>query len=209
MPADATPIGSIAGLVEDPEQGGVVFVSGLAMFQFNPDDELARRLAAVQLVNTEIARPSEVAAGFGVTRDTLWRWRGSLEAPGVAGLVPGKRGPKGASKLTGEVVTRIRELDAHGLTLAAIGARVGVSATTVQVGLGPRAGSAGEARKAAATSADVDDVDDRQAHNTGNGLPGTGARHADAGDDAAGVQAGLAVLPAPLGPSTEINRPRS
>ncbi|MQA17544.1 MAG: hypothetical protein GEV09_26665, partial [Pseudonocardiaceae bacterium] len=69
-PAEATPIGPIAGLVEDPDEGGVVFVSGLATFAFTPGDELARRLAAVQLVTTEIARASEVAAGVSAAIDT-------------------------------------------------------------------------------------------------------------------------------------------
>ena len=47
----------------------------LATFCFDAGDEVGRRLAAVQLVETEIARPSQVASGFAVTRDTLWRWR--------------------------------------------------------------------------------------------------------------------------------------
>ena len=63
-------------------------------------EELGRRLAAVQLVETEIARPSQVASGFAVTRNTLWRWRQGFTAEGVAGLVPGQRGPAGPFKLT-------------------------------------------------------------------------------------------------------------
>jgi len=61
----------------------------------------------------------------------------------VAGLIPGKAGPKRASKLTDAVVARIRELDAQGLSLAAVGAAVGVSTATVRVALGRRTGSAG------------------------------------------------------------------
>lgn len=206
LPADATPIGPIAGLVEDPEQGGVVFVSGLATFSFTLDDELSRRLAAVQLVATKIARASEVAAAFGVTRDTLWRWRRSLETGGAAGLVPDKRGPKGPSKLSDEVVARIVELDARGWTLAAIGDEVGMSATTVQVALGRRPGSAGwQARKAAA-SADTTDAEtaDNDADGDGDRAElievGGGAEPVEAGVDGgvAGAGVGLPVLPRPV-----------
>lgn len=72
IPTEATPIGPIAALLERPGEGGVVYVNGLATFCFDADDEVGRRLAAVQLVQTEIARPSRVASGFGVTRNTLW-----------------------------------------------------------------------------------------------------------------------------------------
>ena len=54
LPADATPIGPAAGLV-DGADGGAVFVFGQATFAFATDDEVGRRLAVVQLVATGIA----------------------------------------------------------------------------------------------------------------------------------------------------------
>ena len=147
IPAEATPIGAIAALVDKAGEGGVVYVNGLATFCFDAGDEVGRRLAAVQLVETEIARPSQVASGFAVTRNTLWRWRQGFAAEGVAGLVPGKRGPVGPFKLTDQVVARIQELAERGWSLAAIGAETGVSTATVRVALGRRRGSIGwEAR---------------------------------------------------------------
>jgi hypothetical protein len=152
-PPGAVEIGPIAALVRDDDGGSVVYVNGMATFCFDAGDEVGRRLAAVQLVETEIARPSQVACGFGVTRDTLWRWRQGFAAGGVAGLVAGKRGPAGPFKLTEEVVVRIRELAGQGGSLAAIGAETGVSTATVRVALGRRRGSIGwEARNAAAKS---------------------------------------------------------
>lgn len=41
--------------------------------------------------------------------------------------------PKGATKLTADVVGQIRELDAQGLSLATIGEQTGVSTGTAQV----------------------------------------------------------------------------
>jgi hypothetical protein len=46
----------------------------------------------------------------------------------VAGLVPARRGPKGASKLTPELVERIAGLDAAGATLREIAVATKVSA---------------------------------------------------------------------------------
>jgi hypothetical protein len=51
-PAGAAPIAPAAGLV-DGADGGAVFVFGQATFAFATEDEVGRRLAAVQLVATE------------------------------------------------------------------------------------------------------------------------------------------------------------
>jgi Homeodomain-like domain-containing protein len=99
LPADAVAIGRVAGLVEGPE-GGVVFVSGMATFAFDCGDDVGRRLAAVQLVTTDIASAVAVADGFGVSVETLWRWRRRFDAAGVGGLMSGKTGPKGPRKLS-------------------------------------------------------------------------------------------------------------
>ena len=156
MPADAVAVGPLAGLLESPDDGGVVFVCGLVTFSFAAGDELGRRLAAVQLVTTKIATAVAVAAAFDVGVVTLWRWTAAFQDAGVAGLVPGKRGPRGATKLTDDVAARIRALHAQGLSLAAVGERVGLSTATVRVALGRRRGSAGwQARQAVSLPADA------------------------------------------------------
>ncbi len=135
LPAQARSIGASAGLLEGPE-GGVVFVFGLATFSYAAGDETGRRLAAVQLVKSKIASSVEVAAGFGVSGVTLWKWGRDYTAGGVAGLLRARSGPKGPTKLTEALKARIVELDATGLTLLKIAARVGVSTATVRVALG-------------------------------------------------------------------------
>lgn len=106
LPAEAVPVGPVAGLVET-EEGGVVFVAGLATFAFDTDDRVGRRLAAVQLVETGIASAVQVAAAFAASPRTLLRWRKVVAAEGVAGLVPDRPGPKGPRKLTEQVVEGI------------------------------------------------------------------------------------------------------
>jgi hypothetical protein len=88
--------------------------------------------------------------------ETLWRWRRSFDADGVGGLIAGKTGPKGPHKLTGRIIARVRELDEQGLSLAAIGAKVGVSVSTVRVALGRVVSGAGRPVGDASTEDDPD-----------------------------------------------------
>ena len=141
------------------DEGGLVTVHGLATFAWDAGDEAGRRLAAVQLVRLRAASQGQVAAAFGVDPGTIWRWDQALAADGVAGLVPARRGPKGASKLTPELVERITGLDAAGVTLREIAAATGVSTFSVRNALG-RVASGRPAAGAAEDSAGLDAGDD-------------------------------------------------
>src|SRR5450759_5225959 len=135
LPARARSVGPSAGLLEGPD-GGVVFVFGLATFSYASADAAGRRLAAVQLVTTNIASVAEVASAFGVNEATLWRWKRAFGVGGVVGLVTERPGPRRPSKLTTSLAGRIVKLDATGLTLQHIAAATGVSTATVRVALG-------------------------------------------------------------------------
>jgi prepilin-type processing-associated H-X9-DG protein len=135
LPAQARSIGPSAGLLEGPD-GGVVFVFGLATFDYAATDAAGRRLAAVQLVRSKIATATEVASAFAVNQATLWRWVGSFKTEGVPGLVRDAPGPKGPSKLTEALTAQIVQLQGDGLTLLKIAAQTGVSTATVRVALG-------------------------------------------------------------------------
>ena len=139
-PVDGVGVAPGVHLAAGGDGGGVVWVHGLATFAFDGGDEAGRRLAAVQLVRLKAASQVAVAAAFGVDPTTVWRWAQALDAQGVAGLVSGRPGPKGASKLTPQVVERIRELDRERATLRQIAEEVGVSTFSVRVALG-RTGS--------------------------------------------------------------------
>jgi transposase len=143
LPAGAAEIAPGVGLLTAGD-GGLVVVHGLATFAWDAGDEAGRRLAAVQLVRLRAASQGQVAEGFGVDPATIWRWDQALAAGGVAGLVPARRGPKGASKLTPGLVARIVELDAAGQTLREIAEVTGVSTFSVRNALG-RVRSGGQA----------------------------------------------------------------
>ena len=166
-------VGALAG-----ENGGglVVVVHGLAVFAWDGGAEAGRRLAAVQLVRLRAASQVRVAEAFGVDPVTVWRWDRALAGGGVAALVPGKRGPRGASKLTPQLAERIAGLDAAGQTLRQIAAETGVSTFTVRNALGRVAAEPGRSRPA------------------GDGGPAGGALD----EDVAGQEEVLPVLPDPV-----------
>jgi transposase len=163
LPAGADEIAPGVGLVTGDDGGGLVSVHGLATFAWDAGDEAGRRLAAVQLVRLRAVSQAQAAAAFGVDPVTVWRWDQALAAGGVAGLVPARRGPKGASKLTPQLVERIAGLDAAGATLGEIAAATGVSTFSVRNALGRvTARGQGAAAGAAAESTGLVAGDDEQ-----------------------------------------------
>src|SRR5580693_6934924 len=162
LPPGAAEIAPGVGLLTG-EDGGLVSVHGLATFAWDAGDEAGRRLAAVQLVRLRAVSQAQAAAAFGVDPVTVWRWDQALAAGGVAGLVPARRGPKGASKLTPQLVEQIAGLDAAGATLSEIAAATGVSTFSVRNALGRVAARGqGTAAGTAAGSAGLVAGDDEQ-----------------------------------------------
>jgi len=114
LPEGAVRIAPGVGVVLDPDGGGVAWVHGMAAYSWAAGDWACRKLAAVQLAELTGADKKDIAAAFGTDAATFWRWRQAYAGHGLAGLLPGKRGPKGPSKLTPQVTERIRELAADG-----------------------------------------------------------------------------------------------
>ena len=158
-PAGAVAVGEVAHVVLDAD-GGRVFVRGELSFVWDAGDDAGRRLAAVQLVRIEAATAVQVAEAFDTTTVTLWRWRKDLDSGGVAALAGEKKGPKGPSKLTEEVVADIRARRAAGGSLRAVAAAVGVSTGSVRRALEDDAATTPAADPTTATSGDGDGVED-------------------------------------------------
>lgn len=140
-PAGSVAVSGAADLLETDE-GGAVFVWGMAVSCWDPEDVVARRLAAVQLVLTGAATQVEVAAAFATTDVSVRRWLGAWRQGGANALEPAQRGPKGPSKLSPEVVDDIVERRAAGASMATIGAELGLSQNSVSRALSRRAPAA-------------------------------------------------------------------
>jgi hypothetical protein len=129
--ADATEISAAAAMIEDHD-GGRVFLHGNLCFAWDAGDIAGRRWAAVSLVRIKAATQVQVAAAFGTSPLTVWRWAQALSQAGVSALVPQRSGPRRASKLTSPVIATITGLREQGLSLRAIGDRVAVSEASVR-----------------------------------------------------------------------------
>ena len=178
LPEGAIEIVPGIGVVPGGDGGGTAWVHGMATYAWGAGDWACRKLAAVQLAELTGADKKDIAAAFGTDAATFWRWRKAYAGQGLAGLLPGKRGPKGPSKLTPQVTARIRELAAGGLPQAEIARQCGVSEFAVRSALGR--------------------VGIRQAAGQPDGGEDAGASSAWAQDMLPGETEGLPVLPDPV-----------
>ena len=76
---------------------------------FEPEDLVQVRYEMLRSVRSGEQSASAAAALFGVSRATYYQAQLAFEREGVAGLIPHKRGPRGAHKLTDEVLTFVLE----------------------------------------------------------------------------------------------------
>jgi transposase-like protein len=129
--ANSLPIGEAVAMTEN-EDGGQVFIYGTLSYVWDAQDEAMRRMVAVRLWQLKAAAVAEIATAFGIQEDTLWRWNRALKDQGITALISQKRGPKGGSKLTNELIARIHQLKKTGLANTRIGKQVGVSEFSVR-----------------------------------------------------------------------------
>ena len=78
-----------------------------ALFQgsdfFDPQDLLQLKYESLRAVQKEQYSLARAASEFGLSRPTLYQAQAHFAARGLEGLLPGKRGPRQAHKLTPEV----------------------------------------------------------------------------------------------------------
>ena len=71
---------------------------------FDPRDLVQVRYEMLRQARVEKSPVSRAAKTFGFSRPTFYQTRAAFDRSGLAGLVPRKRGPREAHKLTPEVV---------------------------------------------------------------------------------------------------------
>lgn len=77
---------------------------------FDPRDLVQVKYEMLRRVRTDGQSVSDAAANFGFSRPSFYQAQFAFEQDGLAGLVPRKRGPKQAHKLTEEVLTFVGEV---------------------------------------------------------------------------------------------------
>jgi transposase len=101
-------IGRRLTLLEADGRRAVVFGS-TAIFVYDVGDAEAEAACIATLSRAGLASDIDIAAGFGVHRNTVGRIAARFERAGMAAVVPAKRGPKRPSKATPEVMAIIAE----------------------------------------------------------------------------------------------------
>ncbi len=71
---------------------------------FDPQDMLQVKYEMLRRVEVEKAPVTEAAAAFGLSRPAFYQAQHAVAQHGLAGLIPHKRGPHGAHKLTPAVL---------------------------------------------------------------------------------------------------------
>jgi len=71
---------------------------------FDPDDLVQVRYEMLRSVRSGELPATVAALAFGVSRATYYQSLAAFQRQGIAGLLPQKRGPRGAHKLTDEVL---------------------------------------------------------------------------------------------------------
>jgi transposase len=100
--APGQPIGRRLTLFESDGQRAVLFGTTV-IHVYDVADKEAEAVCIATLSRAGLASDVDIAAGFGIHRNTVGRLVSRFEHNGMAAVVPAKRGPKGPSKVTPEV----------------------------------------------------------------------------------------------------------
>ncbi len=86
---------------------------------YDPHDLVQVKYEMLRRVQVDNQRVTETCAVFGLSRPVFYKSQQALDKEGLPGLVPKQRGPRGAHKLTKEVMDLIEEALAEDRTLRA------------------------------------------------------------------------------------------
>jgi transposase len=79
---------------------------------FDPRDLLQLKYESLRALKQDDYSIAKAAGDFGLSRPTLYQAQAHFQANGLEGLLPAKRGPRQAHKLTPQVLQYLRELSA-------------------------------------------------------------------------------------------------
>ena len=77
---------------------------------FDPNDLIQVRYEMLRSAQKDSVSISKASKTYGFSRISFYKIKKSFEQSGLAGLIPSKRGPRSAHKLTDEVMSFVKEL---------------------------------------------------------------------------------------------------
>lgn len=75
---------------------------------FDPRDIVQVKYEMLRRVSVDKMSVKEVSGEYGVSRPTFYQAKTDFEGAGIAGLVPGKRGPRGPHKIQSDVLAFLK-----------------------------------------------------------------------------------------------------
>jgi transposase len=76
---------------------------------FDPEDLLQLKYEALRALEVETYPIAKAARDFGLSRPTIYEAQNQFQEHGLEGLLPHKRGPKAAHKLTEEILQYVKD----------------------------------------------------------------------------------------------------
>jgi transposase len=76
---------------------------------FDPEDLLQLKYETLRAVEVDQCPIAKASREFGLSRPTIYEAQDQIAKCGLEGLLPGKRGPKSAHKLTAEILDFLRQ----------------------------------------------------------------------------------------------------
>lgn len=131
LPSGATVVNSRVWF-QDRLDLRAVFVEQTPFYTYSTLDTVEHRFCAAQLVEADLASFKEVCQAFDISPRTLSRVRRQLRTEGIAGLVPGTRGPKTRRADTHAAIPVIVHLYQSGQSVSQIASQVGLSISTIR-----------------------------------------------------------------------------
>jgi len=113
----------------------VIFLEGQPVMEFHKLDTAGRDLVIVQLCEHGGLTEEQVARALDVSRPTVSRSKRKYGEGGVSALLPGKRGPKGATKIKEYKKKVMISLAEEGKSKTEIASRLGVNESAVRKAL--------------------------------------------------------------------------
>jgi len=86
---------------------------------FDPRDIVQVKYEMLRRASVEKASVTDVSDEYGVSRPTYYQAKADFEEGGIAGLVPKRRGPRGAHKIQGEALAFIKAQISPGVPIRA------------------------------------------------------------------------------------------
>ena len=84
---------------------------------FDPTDLVQVKYEMLRRVRRQGRRITEACAAFGFSRPAFYQLQAAFEREGLSGLLPKRRGPRAAHKLTAEVLAFVEQLRGEDKTL--------------------------------------------------------------------------------------------